>query len=72
MSSLKKIIDKFGRPLWVPGISTQVGDTINGYRYVINQSVPQIGSVANRAGMPHRTIESQAPAFSRIRTGYRE
>jgi len=46
LASLKKIIDKFGRPLWVPGISAQVGDTINGYPYVINQSIPQIGSVS--------------------------
>lgn len=44
LSALKKIIDKFGRPLWTPGVGVDVGDTINGYRYVINQSMPQIAA----------------------------
>lgn len=44
LSALKRIIDKFGRPLWTPGIGTDVGDTINGYSYVINQSMPQIAA----------------------------
>lgn len=42
LSSIKRIIDKFGRPLWVPGISVGEADTINGYPYTINQSMPQI------------------------------
>ena len=44
LASIKKIIDKFGRPLWAPGISVSEPDTINGYEYVINQSMPQIGA----------------------------
>jgi HK97 family phage major capsid protein len=46
LASIKKIIDKFGRPLWAPGISVNEPDTINGYPYVINQSIPQIAASA--------------------------
>jgi HK97 family phage major capsid protein len=42
LAAVKKIIDKFGRPLWTPGISVGEPDTINGYQYVINQAMPQI------------------------------
>jgi HK97 family phage major capsid protein len=44
LSALKRIIDKYGRPLWTPGVGVDVGDTINGYSYVINQSMPQIAA----------------------------
>lgn len=44
LSALKRIIDKFGRPLWAPGIGVDASDTLNGYSYVINQSMPQIGA----------------------------
>jgi len=44
VASLKKILDKFGRPLWVPGIAEGAPDTIIGYPYVINQAMPQIGA----------------------------
>jgi len=42
LSQLKRIFDKFGRPLWVPGISVSEPDRLNGYEYVINQAFPQI------------------------------
>jgi HK97 family phage major capsid protein len=51
LSSLQKLIDKFGRPLWVPGVAVNVPDTICGYPYVINQSMPQIGSVSEATTM---------------------
>jgi len=44
LSSIKRILDKYGRPLWAPGIGVGDPDTINGYSYVINQSMPQIGA----------------------------
>lgn len=44
LSSIKRILDKFGRPLWVPGVANGEPDRINGYRYVINQSMPQIAA----------------------------
>jgi HK97 family phage major capsid protein len=46
LASLKKIIGKYGRPLWAPGIAADEPDTINGYQYVINQSMPQIAASA--------------------------
>jgi HK97 family phage major capsid protein len=44
LSYLKRILDKFGRPLWTPGMKDGAPDTIVGYPYVINQSVPQIAA----------------------------
>jgi|SRR5579864_3747467 len=44
LSSIKKILDKFGRPLWVPGVAANDPDRILGYEYVINQSMPQIAA----------------------------
>lgn len=46
LASIKKILDKFGRPLWVPGVSADDPDRILGYEYVINQSMPQIAASA--------------------------
>jgi HK97 family phage major capsid protein len=46
LASIKKILDKFGRPLWTPGIAVGEPDTINGYQYVINQSLPVISPSA--------------------------
>jgi HK97 family phage major capsid protein len=44
LSHLKRILDKFGRPLWTPGIKEGAPDTVNGYAYVINQAVPQVAA----------------------------
>lgn len=44
LASLKRILDKFGRPLWVPGVAANDPDRILGYEYVINQSMPQIAA----------------------------
>lgn len=46
LAAIKKILDKFGRPLWVPAISESEPDTINGYPYVINQAMPSIAPSA--------------------------
>jgi HK97 family phage major capsid protein len=43
---LKTLLDKFGRPLWVPGVKEGEPDTICGYQYVINQSFPTIAASA--------------------------
>jgi HK97 family phage major capsid protein len=42
----KTLLDKFGRPLWAPGFKDGDPDTINGYRYCINQCIPQISASA--------------------------
>jgi HK97 family phage major capsid protein len=44
LSSLQRVLDKFGRPIWTPGVAENVPDRINGYPYVINQSMPQIAA----------------------------
>jgi len=48
LSRLKRILDKFGRPIWLPGMagisSNAQQDTLNGYSYVINQSMQTIGA----------------------------
>lgn len=44
LASIKKILDKFGRPLWVPGVASNAPDTVLGYSYVINQAMPQIAA----------------------------
>jgi len=46
LSKLQQLLDKYGRPLWVPGMAVNAPDTLLGYRYVINQSMPTIGSVS--------------------------
>jgi HK97 family phage major capsid protein len=40
----KGLLDKFGRPLWTPGVAVGAPDTLNGYRYVLNQSMPPLGA----------------------------
>jgi HK97 family phage major capsid protein len=44
LSHLKRILDKFGRPLWTAGIKEGAPDTINGYAYVVNQHMPQVAA----------------------------
>ncbi len=46
LGQLKRILDKFGRPLWTPGIAVGEPSTINGYQYSINQAMPQIAPSA--------------------------
>jgi HK97 family phage major capsid protein len=46
LAALQRLLDKYGRPLWSAGIAVNAPDTINGYKYTINQSMPQIGSVS--------------------------
>ena len=43
---LRTLIDKFGRPLWVPGMKDGQPDSIAGMPYVINQSFPSIAASA--------------------------
>lgn len=44
---IKQLLDKYGRPLWVPGLASNAPDTILGYEYVVNQSMPAISAAAN-------------------------
>jgi HK97 family phage major capsid protein len=42
LRQLKQLLDKFGRPIWLPGIAVNAPDTLYGYPYVINQQIPTI------------------------------
>jgi len=44
VGQLKRLVDKYGRPLWAPGISVGEPDTLYGYPYFVNQGMPQIGA----------------------------
>lgn len=41
---IKKIKDKYGRPLWLPGLATREPDTINGYGYAVNNDMATIAT----------------------------
>ena len=43
---VKKLKDDQSRPLWLPGLATGDPDTINGYTYVINQSMASMAANA--------------------------
>lgn len=43
---LKKMKDTQNRPLWLPGLSVKEPDTINQYRYTINQDMPVMAANA--------------------------
>jgi HK97 family phage major capsid protein len=47
LKALKKIKDKYGRPLWVPNVAVKEPDTINGYGYAINNDMAQLQTVAS-------------------------
>lgn len=40
--ALKKLKDKYGRPLWTPGLAVDSPDTINGYPYSVNNDMATI------------------------------
>lgn len=46
LRQLKKMKDAQNRPLWLPGFDTKEPDTFLGYRYQINQHMPQMGASA--------------------------
>jgi HK97 family phage major capsid protein len=44
LGKLKGMLDKYGRPLWTPGVAAGEPDKINGYAYTINNAIPQISA----------------------------
>lgn len=46
LRELKKLRDENGQPLWLPGIAVREPDTVLGYRYVVNNHMPEIGAGA--------------------------
>lgn len=47
LKTIKQLLDKYGRPLWVPGLASNAPDTVLNYPYVINQTMPTIAAGAN-------------------------
>lgn len=43
VASLQKVLDKYGRPLFVPGLNGEP-DRVNNYPVVVNNAMPQIGA----------------------------
>jgi HK97 family phage major capsid protein len=43
---VKVLLDKYGRPLWKPGVASGDPDTINGYPYHVNNDMTQTPAVA--------------------------
>ncbi len=44
---IKTLLDKFGRPLWVPGVTSNAPDTILDYEFSINNDMDQIAASKN-------------------------
>jgi HK97 family phage major capsid protein len=50
LKSIKEILDKYGRPIWMPGVAAGAPDTILGYEYAINNDMAQIAASATTVG----------------------
>jgi len=46
LAALKKLKDNDGRPIWLPGVAVREPDTILGFRYVINNYMPEMAANA--------------------------
>jgi len=46
LKAIKELLDKYGRPLWQPGLTSGAPDTILGYPYYINNDLPTIQASA--------------------------
>jgi HK97 family phage major capsid protein len=44
---IKNLLDKYGRPIWLPGLAANSPDTVLGYPFVINQSMDQVAATKN-------------------------
>jgi HK97 family phage major capsid protein len=56
LKSLKMIKDRYGRPLWQPGIRDREPDTINGYSYCINPYMDQLQTQASSPAVTATTM----------------
>ena len=42
LKAIKQVKDKYGRPLWMPGLMSKEPDSINGYGYAVNNDMAAI------------------------------
>lgn len=55
LRQIKQLKDKYGRPLWLPGLAVKEPDTINGYGYLINNDMDQLQSNAGSPPVTKKT-----------------
>ena len=46
LRQIKTLLDKYGRPLWLPGLASGSPDTIDGYEYAVNNDMAAIAPSA--------------------------
>jgi HK97 family phage major capsid protein len=56
LRQLKTVLDKFGRPLWLPGLAVRAEDSILGYGYSINNDMPQLQSTTSSPQVTNKTV----------------
>lgn len=56
LRQLKTLKDKYGRPLWLPGLATREPDTINGYAYWINNDMATLQVNAGSPPVTNKTV----------------
>lgn len=73
IKTLKKLKDKYGRPLWLPGIAVNAPDTINGYEYELNNDMATIAANAKTVlfGALEKYIVRQVKELAIIRLNER-
>jgi HK97 family phage major capsid protein len=49
LTVIKRLLDKYGRPIWLPGLAVDAPDTILGYPVVVDQSMAQVAASTNPA-----------------------
>ena len=53
---LKKLKDKYGRPLWLPGLAVKEPDTINSYPFSINNDMAALPSTVASPPVPYNSV----------------
>ena len=56
LKSLKQVKDKYGRPLWLPSVQVNAPDTINGYKYAINNDMDTLQTQSTSPPVTKKTV----------------
>lgn len=56
LAAIKKVKDKYGRPLWLPSVQVNAPDTINGYKYAVNNDMDQLQTAATSPTVSRKTL----------------
>jgi HK97 family phage major capsid protein len=56
LAALKKVKDKFGRPIWMPSIIVKEPDRINGYLYAVNNDMDQLQTQVGSPPATRKTV----------------